>query len=356
MFKNKDNSFLVKIVLVLLIIYLLYILGSLWGGVYDKIVAIIYPFAIGFILAYAFHPFLKFMQKKGIHKTISIIIICLIIVSFTAFILINIVPVFTTQLQEILKGIVKFVKELGTKFNFDASGFEKSVMDGFNSFMKQLPSKSVDIIGYSFGIVSNMIIAFVTFIYMLIYMDKIREKTNKFLLTRKRKTYLLIRDIDYNMNNYFKGLLANIIIMFVEYTLVYWLIGHPNFLLLGLIAALTPLLPYFGGIIMNIIAIITAAVISPTLLILTIIVGIVCPQIDGYIIYPRVYGKTNNVPTLLTIFAVFTGGILAGTIGIIIALPLTIVLLTIYRNYDHEISKHLDKLKDIRKEDKKETK
>ena len=100
MIKNKDNSFLVKIVLVLLIIYLLYILGSLWGGVYDKIVAIIYPFAIGFILAYAFHPFLKFMQKKGIHKTISIIIICLIIVSFTAFILINIVPVFTTQLQE----------------------------------------------------------------------------------------------------------------------------------------------------------------------------------------------------------------------------------------------------------------
>lgn len=351
MFKSKDNSFLVKIVLILLIIYILYVLGNLWWGVLDKIIAIIYPFAIGFILAYAFHPFLKFLQEKKVPKTLGIIIICLIIVGFTAFILINIVPVFTTQLLDITKGIVKFAKELGTKFNFDVSGFEKSVMNGFNSVMKDLPSKSVDIIGYSFGIVTNMIIAFVTFIYMLVYMDKIRGKAKNLAMTRKRKTYLLIRDIDYNMNNYFKGLLANIIIMFIEYTLVYWLIGHPNFLLLGLIAALTPLLPYFGGVIMNIIAIITAAVISPTLLILTIVVGIVCPQIDGYIIYPKVYGKTNNVPTLLTIFAVFTGGVLAGTIGIIIALPLTIVLLTIYRNYDHEISKKLEKLKDNKKND-----
>lgn len=104
---------------------------------------------------------------------------------------------------------------------------------------------------------------------------------------------------------------------------------------------------------MNIVAIITAAVISPTLLILTIVVGIVCPQIDGYIIYPKVYGKTNNVPTLLTIFAVFTGGVLAGTIGILFALPLTIVLLTVYRHYDEDISR---KIEAIKKKEKKESK
>lgn len=354
MFKNKDNSFLIKIVLILIIIYLLYLLSALWGGVLNKIVAIIYPFLLGFILAYAFHPFLKFLQDKKIPKTIGIIIICLIILGFTAFILINIVPVFTTQLKDLTKGIVQFVNEMGAKFGFDSSGFEKSFNNGINNLMKELPSKSVDIIGYSFGVATDLIIAFVTFIYMLVYMDKIRVKARNILMTRKERTYKLIRDIDHNMNSYFKGLLANIIIMFIEYTLVYWLIGHPNFLLLGLIAALTPLLPYFGGVIMNIVAIITAAVISPTLLIFTIIVGIVCPQIDGYIIYPKVYGKTNNVPTLLTIFAVFTGGVLAGTIGILFALPLTIVLLTIYRNYDQEISKQINKIKNKEKKEPSE--
>ena len=354
MFKNKDNNFLIKIVLILLIVYLLYILSSLWGGVLNKVIAIIYPFLLGFILAYAFHPFLKFLQEKKIPKAVGIVIICLIILGFAAFILINIVPVFTTQLKDLTKGIVQFVNEMGAKFGFDSSGFEKSFMGGINNLMKELPSKSVDIIGYSFGVATNLIIAFVAFIYMLIYMDTIRSKVSKFLLTRKQSTHSLIRDIDHNMNSYFKGLLANIIIMFIEYTLVYWLIGHPNFLLLGLIAALTPLLPYFGGIIMNIVAIITAAVISPTLLIFTIIVGIVCPQIDGYIIYPKVYGKTNNVPTLLTIFAVFTGGVLAGATGIIIALPLTIVLLTIYRHYDEDISRKLEAIKNKeKKEDKK---
>ena len=97
---------------------------------------------------------------------------------------------------------------------------------------------------------------------------------------------------------------------------------------------------------MNIIAIITASVISPQLLVLSIIVCLIFPQIDGYLILPKIYGKTNKVPPLLTIFAVFAGGVLGGFVGIVIALPITIIIQTIYKNYDEEISKKISDLKE----------
>ena len=52
------------------------------------------------------------------------------------------------------------------------------------------------------------------------------------------------------------GLSNIIVITLVEYTLVYTIIGHPNAILLGFLAAVANLIPYFGGIIVNVIAII----------------------------------------------------------------------------------------------------
>ena len=156
-----------------------------------------------------------------------------------------------------------------------------------------------------------------------------------------------MKKLDYEVSQYFVGLEKYIVIQFIEYTLIFLLIGHPYYLILGLLCSFTTIIPYFGGIFSNIIACITAFFVSRWLFILTLIVAIICPNIDGYIISPRVYGKTNNIPTLVTIFAVFAGGILYGVVGIIIGLPVAIILLSTYRFYEEEIS---DKLVEMKKQ------
>ena len=76
------NNKLLNILLMLLIVYVLYLMKDLWGGVYNKILSILKPFIIGFALAYALNPFLKWMQKKKIPKPIGIGIILLILLAF----------------------------------------------------------------------------------------------------------------------------------------------------------------------------------------------------------------------------------------------------------------------------------
>ena len=346
----KKNNKLLNILIMLLIVYVIYLMRNLWGGVFNKILSILKPFIIGFALAYALNPFLRFLKSKKIPKAIGVSIILLIVFLMIAYIIINIVPVFTKELVNLFHGIISFMNDISAKFNIDLSKVENNLMNVFNKitkdFTSNLPSTGVVILNTSINFISNFIISMVAFVYFLLDMDKIRYKIKKYYFSKKKKTYKLVSEIDKNVTSYFKGLFINIVISFVEYTLLYKIIGHPNFLLLGVIAAFAPLIPYFGGIVMNIIALITASVVSTKLLVLSLIICVIFPQIDGYLIIPKIYGRTNKVPPLLTIFAVFAGGVLGGAIGIIIALPITIILLTIYRNYDEEISKKIDNFKD----------
>ena len=344
------NNKLLNTLLVFLIIYIIYLMRDFWLGIIIKLLCILKPFIIGFSLAYALNPFLRFMKSKKIPKIVGLFIIFTILISLITFIIINVLPVFTKELLNLFQGILEFTKDIDKRFNVDLTFVENTLMDIFNKiskdFTKFITNSSLNLVNTSINIISNLVISIVAFIYFIIDMDNIRYKVNKFIRRQNIKTYKLVREIDSASTNYFKGLFANIVISFIEYTLVFKLIGHPNYLLLGVIAAFCPLLPYVGGTAMNIVAIISASVINTKLLILSIVVAIVFPQIDGYLIQPKIYGRTNKVPPLLTIFAVFAGGVLGGIFGIIIALPITIILLTIYRMYDEEINNTINDIKE----------
>ena len=168
-------------------------------------------------------------------------------------------------------------------------------------------------------------------------MDKIREIIKEYLRTKSIKTYNYVATLDKEMEMYLSGFMKIVIISFFEYSIIYTIIGHPNAVLLGGLAAFGNLIPYFGGIITNLIAAITAFVISPELFVKTCIVFIIFSSIDGYLINPLVYGKTNKVHPLVVITSVFAGGILLGILGIIISLPLSILIIASVKYFKSDL-------------------
>lgn len=152
------------------------------------------------------------------------------------------------------------------------------------------------------------------------------------------------------MKKYLNGLVKVMIISFVEYTIAYSIIGHPNALLLGFLAGFANLIPYFGGIGNNIIASITAFVVSPTMFIKTLITFFVCSMIDSYVVNPTVYGKTNSIHPLIIILSLFAGGIIFGIMGIFISFPLAIIIVTTYKYFKDDIA---DKARDIKEKKNK---
>ena len=152
--------------------------------------------------------------------------------------------------------------------------------------------------------------------------------------------------MDSEITNYLKGLEIFMVIQLFEYSILFLIIGHPNWLILGILACITTVIPYFGGLITNIIAIILASVVSTPLMIATTIICLIFPQIDGYVISPKVYGKTNNVNPLITIMAVSIGGTVAGVVGIVAALPCYLLIRTTYNFFKNDLKKGMDIVKE----------
>ena len=215
---------------------------------------------------------------------------------------------------------------------------------------KYVSNGAINIINISLGFITNVFLCLTSAIYFLIDMDSIRKETKKYLKRKSYKTFRYVRTLDDEMKNYLSGFVKLMFISLFEYAIVYKIIGHPNALLLGFLAMITQLIPYFGGIITNIVAAITAIVVSPMLLIKTVITFCILSIIDGNVIGPLVYGKTNNVKPVVVIISITAGGILFGVTGIIASFPVAIILIATYKFYKEDIN---DKIEDIKDNSKK---
>lgn len=354
MLKNKPDFKLINLALITLIVFLIYRTGNLWGGVLNTIIKIIAPFFVGFIVAYALYPILKFLQKKKIPKGLGMFLIFGILIGTIVVLAVLVFPMLFNQLSSLFNSIIAFCKEITNNYNIDLGGIQDSLSEVFNEVIKKLgkyvSDGAMNVIGVSINYVSFFFIVFAATIYLLSDMEQIRLHVKQFLLRKGKRSYLYVRRLDNEMQNYLGGFLKIVIISFFEYSLAFLVIGHPNAILLGILAALGNLIPYFGGIITNIIAAITAFVINPALFIRTVIAFFILSNVDGYLINPLVYGKSNELHPIITIFAVFAGGILWGMPGIILALPLSIILITTYKFYWQDISEKIEDIKGKKKE------
>ena len=355
MIKNKVDFKLINVALVVLIVFLMYQTGNLWIGIFNKFMAILMPLFIAFVVSYALYPLLEFFVKRKIPKGVGVIIIIAMVLCIVAFFGINVFPLLFSQLNNLFNAIITFLKDISLNYDLNIGSLQKSLSDVFNDIVvglgKYVSNGAINIIGVSVQYISLIFIVFSLSVYFLLDMEDIRKTVKKFLMRKSRKAYRYVSLLDHEMKSYLSGFGKIMLISLVEYTLAYTIIGHPNAVLLGFLALLSNLIPYFGGIITNILAAITAIVVSPALFIRTVIAFVILSAVDGYLINPIVYGKTNKVPPLIVIMSVFAGGKLFGIIGIVISLPLAIIILTTISYFKEDIN---DKIEDIKENNKKE--
>lgn len=348
---RKINYKLVNTALIVLIIFFMYKTGNLWTGVFKKTVNILLPFVFAFAVSYALYPFLKNMQKKGIPKWLGVLIIVLAILLLATIVIYVVSSILVGQLTNLFGSILSFVNHLSEgSMDINLAGFQSDLSDIFKNILGNIgnyvSNGAINIINASLGVLSKILIGAAAFVYLLIDMDKIRNHVKEFFKGRSKKTYRYIIELDDQMRKYLSGLVKVMLISVVEYSIAYSIIGHPDALLLGFLAGISNLIPYFGGMANNCIAAITAFVISPSLFIKTIIVFAVLSLVDSYVINANVYGKSNSIHPLIVIISVFAGSSLFGIMGIVISFPLAIFIVTTYKFYKDDIKKSLKKSKE----------
>lgn len=351
MIKNKLDFKLINTALLVLIIYFIYQAGGLWAVILDKLFKILSPFVVAFALAYALYPYVQKLMKRNIPKGISTFIVLLVF--FGMFILIGVfaVPLLFNQLGSLFNGIIYFIKDISLQYELDLGPLQQTLSNSFDEIIKNTGKYLSDglfaALSTSISYIGSLIIILSAAIYILVDMDRIRNAIKKYYKKKGKKTFNYVKLLDKSMHSYLDGFTKIVLITIFEYTAAFAIIGHPDAILLGCLAALGNLIPYFGGIATNIIALITAFVVSPSLFIKTLIVFAILSLLDSYIINPFVYGRAAKISPIVVILSVFAGGILFGIVGIIISIPVAILIITTYKYYREDIN---DKIEDMLEE------
>ena len=347
--KDKLNYKLLNILIIVAIVCLLYSISSLWLGIVSNIFKIIAPFALAFALAYVIYPLVKKLIDAGSPKWLAILTVCILGVGSLLVIIILTVPLLYEQILLFLSNISVFLSDLSTKYEINFGALQSALTDFSTNIISNIGSSisngAISAVNASVNVLTTGIVVVCAAVYFLIDMNKIRSSIKRYFYEKNRKTASYLKKLDEELTKYLGGMGLNIVIQMIEYTLAFLIIGHPNYLILGILSGISAIIPWFGGFLVAVISLLVSSVISTKMFILTAIICIVCPTLDGNVIGPKVYGKTNSLHPLLVIFAVSAGGIIAGFWGIVLSLPVSIAIKTTYNFYKKDIYKKVRHIK-----------
>ena len=347
--KDKLNYKLLNLLIIIAIVCLLYSIRGLWIGIVTNIFEIISPFLLAFAIAYVIYPLVRKLMSAGAPKWLAILTVCILAIGLMLILIILTVPLLYEQILLFLSNISVLLSDISSKYEISFGGLQSSLTEYSSNIISTIGSKisngAISVVNASFGVISTGIVVLCSAIYFLIDMDKIRKGIKNYLWDKNRKTATYLDKLDKELAKYITGLGLNIIIQMIEYTLAFLIIGHPNYLILGILSGVSAIIPWFGGFLVAVISLLVSSVISTKLFILTVIICVICPVLDGNVIGPKVYGKTNQLHPLLVIFSVTAGGIIAGFWGILISLPVAIVIKTTYNFYKKDIHKSFKNMK-----------
>jgi predicted PurR-regulated permease PerM len=175
------------------------------------------------------------------------------------------------------------------------------------------------------------------FVFLLLDYDTVRSWKDLLPPTYRDSVAEFVSDFESAMNNYFRGQAAVAFICGLLFALGFFLIGLPLSILLGLFIGLLNMIPYLqilGLIPAGLLALIHALESDANvwmILGLTGLVFVVVQIIQDTILVPKIMGKVTGLNPAMMMLSLSIWGKLLGLLGMIIALPVTYLLLVYYR-------------------------
>ena len=346
---------------------------SLFGSAFTMLCEILSPFIIGAAIAFILNIPMTFFEKKVFverkktknkkanveQKTPKIKRLLCILLSFVIIILIlaGIISLVIPEIISAISEMIAYIPELFT--NIQSWAIQKmtdypEIREGIESALLNLESFSSNVISYltdigtnlitsSFGIISSTIsgiakaiIAIIFSIYILLDKEKIfiqlKKFTYAFCSKKVADNICKIATMSKNaFNNFITGQFTECIILGCLCALGMVILRLPYGATVGVLVAVTAIIPIVGAFIGGFIGVILLLPVSFSKAIIFLIFFIILQQMENNLIYPKVVGDSVGVPRILVLIAITIGGAFWGAVGMIVALPFTSVLYTLVR-------------------------
>ncbi len=341
----------VRIIIGLTVLVLLFLLIRRLGSVLT-------PFFVGWLLAYLLHPIVSFFQYKLKFRSrvLAIVTTLVLIAGSVVGIVLLLIPMIAGE----MKNMSVLLQSFADNFTFDSFlpiAWQHVMVNYISDIdilellrnqntidvVKKVAPQLWSIVGSSMSFIISTVALIVVVLYLIfILMDyeKINNGWPSIIPPKYRGIVMEITgDIEDNMNRYFRGQALIALIVGILFAIGFVIIGLPMAIVFGLFVGLLNLVPYLQ----------TIAIIPGFFLVLLkasepgssmgeVVLGIsiVFALVQGFqdmVLVPRIMGKVTGMRPAVILLSLSIWGSLMGIIGMIIALPMTTLILSYYKRW-----------------------
>ena len=348
---DKEITFdrFVRILAVVLII-----LAVLW--LVNYLSAVLLPFFVGWVLAYLLNPLVNFVEHK-MHvptRALSIIVALLFVALMVAAVIYFIVPPMIEQFQRLGEVTVKYLNQKSVNGDF-AEMIRNWMVENqerireffrspdFTEALKVSMPKLFAFIGKTANVVISVVASCITLLYMffiLLDYDKLSTGWVRIFPKSARPFWQdLMKDVAAALNNYIRGQGMVAFCMGVMFCIGFTIIDFPMAIGLGILIGIMDMVPYlhtFALIPTAFLALLKAADTGQNFWIIfgsAVLVFIVVQIITDMVTTPKIMGNAMGLNPAVLLLSISVWGTLLGFIGLIVALPLTTLIIAYYERY-----------------------
>ena len=319
---------------------------------------VLVPFVVAWAFAYILYPVVNFFQYKcRLHfRMLSILVTLVIVIGIISTLLYLAIPVMLEELlhlkdvaiayvsggtgaDSLPEVVQKFIRENSDKLRIERLLNEKDLMSGLKEALPRVWNMLLSTANVLISIVSSLI-ALLYLVFMLNDYDRVKKGWIRFVPKSKRSmAKKIVSDIDNGMSGYFRGQALVALANCVLFSVGFMIIGFPMPVGLGVFIGLISFIPYvqllgfFPATVLAILCSVDTGRNFWMLMLGVIAVYCIVQVLQDSIITPHIMGKILGLRPAVVLLSLTVWGYLLGIIGLIIALPLTQILISYYRHY-----------------------
>ena len=333
---------------------------SIGVGIYiiNYLSPVLLPFVVGFILAYILDPVVNFFQKKlHVHnRMISVILTLLLVVGLIWLALWLLIPYLIDEVTDMAKMLTAYAKSsLNVPFVPAAiHDYVRQYVDveqlysllskeQWMKLINQVATGTWSFVGGTLSVILNIVSWLIVLLYMFFVMldfDKLSKAFKGAIPKKYRRTsFKVLGDVQHTMSRYFRGQALVSFFVGVIFAIEFYIIGLPMAIVFGLLIGVLNMVPYLQLISIPVAAflcLVASVATGGSFWVLfgwTFAAYCICQVIQDMILIPAIMKSAMGLNPAIVFLSLSLWAYVLGFIGLIIALPLTTLIISYYCEY-----------------------
>ena len=337
-----------------------------WAGIVTLVIAVLYitnylsevllPFFIAWFFAYLLYPVVKFIENK-LHvkvRAISILLAMGAAIAIVGGVIWLIIPPMIDQFDKLGEVLTRWVHQTTHTNNLtmlikewlqdNQTTIERFLKSkDFSDALKTTMPKVFSVVSQTATVLMSIVASMITLLYMFFILLDYETLTANWvrIVPKKNRPFwsALMKDVERELNNYIRGQGMVALCMGIMFCIGFTIIGFPMAIGLGILIGIMDLVPYlhtFALIPTAFLAMLKAADTGQNFWVvfgLAVLVFCVVQVITDMVVTPKIMGKAMGLNPAILLLSLSIWGALLGFLGLIVALPLTTLLIAYWQRY-----------------------